>query len=114
MTELGAEAGGANGDLETRVSALEAELQAVKEALVALPGAIEKEKASAAIEQQQQMTQLQEQVVQAAAASKDSVKAVTDLNKRVEVVKKESTSGVVASVVVFSILVMVSMFIRSG
>lgn len=105
-------AGSAVTGLEVRVAMLEAELQTMKNALYAIPGALEQEKRNMA-KSQQDFKKLQSSFKEISAVSKESFDAVNHLQKRVESVKKESTSGVVISVVVFSILLVVSMFIRA-
>ncbi|MBF0455698.1 MAG: hypothetical protein HQL72_12885 [Magnetococcales bacterium] len=99
--------------LEVRVAALEAELQSLKTALYAIPGALEKEKA-AMVESQKELLKLQNTVQKVSMASHESAEAVSHLKKRVEVVKKDSTSGTVVSIVIFSILLIISLFIRSA
>ncbi|MBF0448759.1 MAG: hypothetical protein HQL67_11205 [Magnetococcales bacterium] len=99
-------------DLEVRVAALEQELQIMKAALYAIPNTLEKEKL-VMLQNQKEVENLKNSVVKAAATSQESVQAVSNLQKKVEVVKKESTSGMVLSVIIFSILLIISLFIRS-
>ncbi|MBF0194827.1 MAG: hypothetical protein HQL71_09720 [Magnetococcales bacterium] len=99
-----------NNGLEMRVAALEAELQAMKQALYSIPAALEEEKQQS----QKEIVNLQSTVRNITISGQETGAAVNNLQKRVDVVKKESTSGLVMSVIVFSVLLMLSIFIRSA
>ena len=102
-----------NNELELRVASLEAELQAMKKALYTIPVALEEDKLK--LEQSQKdVEHLQTTVRNITISGQETGAAVNNLQKRVDVVKKESTSGVVLSVIVFSILLIISIFIRSA
>jgi hypothetical protein len=102
-----------NNELEARVAAMEAEMQAMKKALYTIPVALEEDKIK--LEQNQKdFVNLQSTVRSITISGQETGAAVNNLKKRVDVVKKESTSGVVLSIIVFSILLIISIFIRSA
>ncbi|MBF0436429.1 MAG: hypothetical protein HQL77_13770 [Magnetococcales bacterium] len=95
-----------------KILILEEEVQTIKAALQALPSALDKEKAEirnslAALET------LQKTIQEVSHTQMQSNKVVDHLERRVEVVKKDATSGFVISTVIFSILVLLSLFSRS-
>lgn len=99
-------------DLEGRVAAMEDELKIIKAALVAIPEAFEKEK----IEIRKSLgivAQLQNGFKDVTSNSENTSKVVGTLERRVEVIKKDATSGFVISTIIFSILVILSLFARS-
>jgi|SaaInlStandDraft_3_1057020.scaffolds.fasta_scaffold115182_1 hypothetical protein len=102
-----------NNGLELRVAAIEAEMEAMKKALYTIPIALEEDKLK--LEQsQKEFVNLQTTVRNITVSGQETGAAVNNLKKRVDVVKKESTSGVVLSIIVFSILLIISIFIRAA
>ncbi|MBF0358571.1 MAG: hypothetical protein HQL70_08170 [Magnetococcales bacterium] len=100
-------------ELEARVAAMEAEMLSMKRALITIPVALEEEKL-ANEQTKKEFLNIQKTVRNITVSGQESAAAVSQLQKRVDVVKKESTSGVVLSVIVFSILLIISIFIRSA
>ena len=86
----------------------------MKKALFAIPEMMQKDKVTAEAENQKKFTHIQASVIKATANSQESVAAISKLKNRVEDVKKDSTSGVVLSIVVFSTLLIISLFIRAS
>ncbi|MBF0382514.1 MAG: hypothetical protein HQL69_15945 [Magnetococcales bacterium] len=102
-----------SSELEMRIAAIESEMQAMKKALYTIPIAMEEDKVK--LEQnQKEFENLQTTVRNITISGQETGAAVNNLQKRVDVVKKESTSGVVLSIIVFSILLIISIFIRSA
>lgn len=95
-----------------KILILEEEVQSIKAALMALPSALDKEKAEIR-NSLATLETLQKSVQEVSNTQTQSSKVVDHLEKRVEVVKKDATSGFVISTVIFSILVLLSLFSRS-
>ncbi|HIJ85002.1 MAG: hypothetical protein HW380_3159 [Magnetococcales bacterium] len=101
-----------DGELERRILMIEDELQSIKAAMLAFPSALEREKAEIR-KSLETMETLKKGLQEVSNTTEQSNKTVNHLERRVEVVKKDATNGFVVATVIFSILTIISMFVRS-
>lgn len=97
--------------LEERIMALESEVQTLRSVVQEIPDTMEKEKDELR-RNIDELNGLRSRVKEAVHTSTESSAVVNTLEKRVDVVRKDATSGVVVSIVVFSIMFIISLFIR--
>lgn len=98
--------------IEMRILIIENELRSIKEAISSFPTALEKEKADIR-KSLETLEVLKRGLQDVSSTAEESSKVVNHLEKRVEVVKKDATSGFVISTIIFSILMLISLFARS-
>ena len=98
--------------LDERVALLEEEIQGLKASLYAIPGALEKEKLEIR-KNLEAFEGIQTSFKEISDRADKSTKSVNNLERRVDGVKKNATSGVVASILIFSIMLIISLFIRT-
>lgn len=98
--------------LEERVAILEEDLRGIKAALYAIPGALEKEKLEIK-KNLEAFEGIQSGFKELSDTAAKSYRSVNTLEKRVDGVKRSATSGVVASILIFSIMLIISLFIRT-
>ncbi|MEO5332539.1 MAG: hypothetical protein H7839_10990 [Magnetococcus sp. YQC-5] len=96
-----------------RIATLENEVNLLKAALYAIPAALEKEKIDIHKHLENFQT-LQTRLTEISATTVQSNQRVEKLGKQVEVVKKDTSSWLMISIVVFGIFFIVSLFIRAG
>ena len=97
--------------LEQRLLALEEDMRTIKAALNTLPEALDKEK-SEIRKNMASFEGIQKNFNEVAENASRSRKLAVNLEKRVEGVKKDATSGVVVSILIFSSMLIISLFIR--
>ncbi len=98
--------------LDERVALLEEEVRGLKTSLYAIPGALEKEKLEIR-KNLEAFEGIQSSFKEVSEQADKSSKSVNNLERRVDGVKKNATSGVVASILIFSIMLIISLFIRT-
>lgn len=101
-----------DGELERRILILEEELQSIKSAMMAWPSALEKEKADIR-HHLEAMDGLKKTLQDVSHTTEQSSKVVNHLERRVEVVKKDAMNGFVVSTIIFSLLMILSIFARA-
>ncbi|MBF0146597.1 MAG: hypothetical protein HQL84_10755 [Magnetococcales bacterium] len=99
-------------ELFRRVLMIEDELRSIKAAMQAFPTALEKEKADIR-KSLEVMEGLKKGLQDVSHTAEQSNKVVNHLERRVEIVKKDATSGFVVSTIIFSILMIISIFVRA-
>ena len=103
---------GAMYSYEQRIQTLEAEVIALKEALQMMPDAQNRQRE----EFRKKMAELdgfQVRMKEVLHATSESNRAVNNMEKRVDGVKNYATLGVVSSVLVFSVMLIVALVMRS-
>ncbi|MBF0109404.1 MAG: hypothetical protein HQL76_09525 [Magnetococcales bacterium] len=100
------------GELLRRVLMIEEEVKSIKAAMQAFPSALEKEKAEIR-KSLETMESLKKGLQDVSQSAEQSSKVVNHLERRVEVVKKDATSGFVVSTIIFCILMIISLFVRA-
>ncbi|NGZ05222.1 MAG: hypothetical protein G8237_02590 [Magnetococcales bacterium] len=96
-----------------RLSVLEEEVRLLKAALYTLPAALEKEKMEIR-KSLEEFKAAQKRISELAATTVQSSQKVDSLGRQVEVVKKDTSSWLVISIVCFAIFFIISLFIRVG
>ncbi|MBF0132493.1 MAG: hypothetical protein HQL75_07905 [Magnetococcales bacterium] len=99
------------GELERRILILEEELQSIKATMVALPSILEKEKAEI-MKKLEAVDGVKKTLQDVSHTAEQSSKVVNHLERRVEVVKKDAINGFVVSTIIFSLLMILSIFVR--
>lgn len=97
---------------EQRIQRLEAEVQTLKETLQITSEHQENEQLEFT-KRMADVDRLRARIKEIARSSSESNKIVQSMEKRIDGVKRFATSGVVVSILAFSIMLLLSLFIRS-